>query len=253
METIAVILFGLIFGSFLNVVIYRVPIGKSVVTPGSFCTKCGKHVRFFDNIPVLSYIFLKGRCRYCKAKISIMYPLIELFTSFTFYLTWISFSESILYTVFSLIFLCLMIALSIIDLKHMILPDEMTVGGSILFFIFSFFNPTVRTVDALLTGSAAFLLFWGIYFFYLKVRKIEGLGQGDIKMVLLLGLFLGVNKFIVAVLIASLSGLIVGVFIILTRKKNFQYALPFGTFLGLGSYISLFWGNYLLGKILLLY
>ncbi len=253
MEAIIFILFGLIFGSFLNVVIYRVPLRKSIVSPGSYCPKCNHAVRFYDNIPVISYILLRGKCRYCKTRISMIYPIVELFTSFSFYLAWISFGTQLVYTIFSLIFLCLIISLALIDLKHMILPDEMTIGGSVVFFIYSFFNPNLSTLNGILTGIGAFVIFWGIYIFYLKVRKMEGLGQGDIKMVLLLGLFLGVDKFIVTLLIASFLGLIVGIVVIIIKKKNFQYALPFGTFLSIGGYISLFWGDYILSNILCFY
>jgi len=253
LEEVIFVSFGLIFGSFLNVLIYRLPLEQSIVMPGSHCTKCGVDIKFYDNIPVLSYIILLGKCRNCRTRISLRYPIVELITSFTFLFAYLEFGQSLIYTFFSIIFLCMMIALAFIDFDHMILPDGITIGGSILFFIFSFFNPITPTINLIITGAVAFLLFWGIYFFYLKVRKLEGLGQGDIKMVLLMGLFLGVNKFIIAVLLASFLGLLTGVVLIIFKKKSLQHALPFGTFLGIGSYISLFKGEIFLQTILQLY
>jgi leader peptidase (prepilin peptidase)/N-methyltransferase len=128
----------------------------------------------------------------------------------------------------------------------MILPDELTLGGAALFFAYSFFNPAISQLDAVLSGLGAALLFSGFFFFYLKIRKIEGLGFGDIKMVLLMGLFLGLHRLVVAIFLASLTGLLVGVFFIIFKKKNLKFALPFGPFLSLGSYISLFWGDSIL-------
>jgi leader peptidase (prepilin peptidase)/N-methyltransferase len=135
----------------------------------------------------------------------------------------------------------------------MILPDELTLGGAVLFFLYSFFNPRLTTANAVIASFGSALIFTGLYYFYLKVKKIEGLGFGDIKMMLLLGAFLGINKLLIAVLLASLSGLIVGIFFIIFKGKTLKLKLPFGTFLGAGSYISLFWGEKLLRAIQSLY
>lgn len=243
MEEIIIIVTGLIFGSFLNVIIHRLPLEKSVVKPRSFCPACGNNVRAYDNIPVLSYIFLLGKCRDCKAPISIRYPLIELFTAFTFWYSYRLSEYGIIHLIFTITFLFILTALCLIDLKHMILPDELTLGGSALFLIYSFFNPEVKTIEAILTAFGVTLIFTGIYVFYIKVRKIEGLGQGDIKMVFLLGIFLGIKKLIVTILLASVSGLAVGIIIIIIKKKDFKYALPFGTFLSIAGYISYFIGE----------
>lgn len=253
MEEIAVILFGLVFGSFLNVVIYRLPLGKSIIRPRSYCPCCKKQVKAYDNIPVVSYILLRGKCRNCKAAIPVQYPFVELLTAFTFWLTYHNFGNSPVFTIFSIIFLLILIALAFIDFKHMILPDELTIGGGVLFFIYSFFNPSIPVIEALLSGAFVFLIFLGIYIFYLKVRNIEGLGQGDIKMVFMLGVFLGAKKLIVTLLLASVSGLLVGIFLILFQNRNLKYALPFGVFLGIGGYISFFWGDIIFNKIQMLY
>jgi leader peptidase (prepilin peptidase)/N-methyltransferase len=242
METALTIVFGLIIGSFLNVVIHRVPLGQNIVFPGSHCPGCGIPIPFYHNIPLLSYVILRGRCHSCRGHISPQYPLIESFCAFSFWLTLHFFGLS-LTAVFTAAFICLLITLAAIDLKHMILPDELTLGGAALFFAYSFFNPAVGQLNAVLSGLGAALFFSGFFFFYLKLRKIEGLGFGDIKMVLLMGLFLGLHRLVVAIFLASLSGLLVGIFLIIFKKKNLKFALPFGPFLSLGSYISLFWGT----------
>jgi leader peptidase (prepilin peptidase)/N-methyltransferase len=241
MEAALTIVFGLVIGSFLNVVIHRLPLGENVVFPPSHCPRCRADIPFYHNIPLLSYIILRGRCHSCRAHISLQYPLIESFCAFSFWLTLHFFGLS-LAAVFTAVFICLLITLTAIDLKHMILPDELTLGGTALFFAYSFFNPAISQLNAVLSGLGAALLFSGFFFFYLKIRKIEGLGFGDIKMVLLMGLFLGLHRLIVAIFLASLSGLLVGIFLIIFKKKNLKSALPFGPFLSLGSYISLFWG-----------
>jgi len=252
-EEIIAIAFGLIFGSFLNVVIYRLPLEQSLVKPRSFCPQCGKTVKAYDNIPVLSYLLLLGKCRSCGVSIPFRYPLIEIFTAFTFWYSYKMAAYGLIHLVFTIIFLFILTALCFIDLKYMILPNELTIGGSVLFLVYSFFNPEVETLEAILTAFGVTLIFFLIYIFYLKVRKFEGLGQGDIKMVFLLGIFLGVKKLLVTILLASFSGLIVGVAVIIIRKKDFKYALPFGTFLSLAGYISYFAGDSILLLIFSLY
>ncbi len=253
MEEVVIILVGFIFGSFLNVVIYRLPLKKSIVKPGSRCPSCGKIIRFYDNIPVLSYIILGGKCRNCKTKISLLYPAVELFTAFSFWLTYVYFKHLPVYAGFNALFLCLLIALALIDYTHQILPNELTLGGAVVFLIYAFFNPIITPVNAFISAFGAALFFAGIYFFYLKVRKIEGLGQGDIKMILLLGAFLGIHKLVIAIFLASFAGLVVGLFFIIFKGKNLKMKLPFGTFLSLGSYISVFWGDPILKAIQSIY
>jgi leader peptidase (prepilin peptidase)/N-methyltransferase len=254
METITIIIFGLIVGSFLNVVIHRLPLEESIVSPGSHCPSCNTPIRFYDNIPVLSFLILMGKCRRCKTRISLRYPLVELFTAFSFWLPYRFYFEQLpVYAGFCVVFLCLLIALALIDLEHQLLPDELTLGGAVVFLIYAFFNPMVAPKAAIATAFGAALVFAGLYFFYLKVRKIEGLGQGDIKMMLLLGAFLGPDRLAIAVLLASIAGLLVGLFFIIFKGKNLKLKLPFGTFLSLGSYISLFWGHHVFNAIRSLY
>jgi leader peptidase (prepilin peptidase)/N-methyltransferase len=251
MIEIYIIALGLIFGSFINVVIYRIPLKKSIVFPRSFCPQCNNQLKFYHNIPVLSFLFQGGKCAYCRSRISFQYPLVEILSALSFYLSYSIYRTEPLHAIFLTIFLLIIIILAFIDLNHMILPDQFTIGGSVLFLLYSFINPlkTPGPVEAFLTGFGTALLFLAIYYFYLRVRKIEGLGLGDIKYVILLGAFLGVKQTIVAIFLASISGLLVGIFLIIFKKKNLQFSLPFGTFLSLGSYLSLFFSDYLLNLL----
>ena len=253
MEEIYIILLGLIWGSFLNVVIYRLPLEKSVVKPASYCPACKATIKFYDNIPVISFLILLGKCRYCKTRISVQYPLIESLTAFSFWAAYQYTNGITIHMVAVIIFLCLIIALGVIDLKHMILPDELTLGGAALFLIYSFFHPEQNTIELIVTAFVAALFFAAIYYYYVKVRKREGLGFGDVKLMLLLGAFLGFKKLLVAILLASFAGVLVGIFFIVFKKKTVKLALPFGTFLSLGSYIAYFYGHTILNFLRGLY
>jgi len=248
MEAALTALFGLIIGSFLNVVIHRLPLREDMVFTPSRCPRCRAPIPFYLNVPLLSYLVLRGRCHACHGRISLQYPLVEALTGFSFWLVYQRYGLSP-HAAACAVFLCLLIVLAAIDLKHTILPDELTLGGAAVFLVYSFFNPEVGQLDALLSGLGAALFFAALFYIYLKVRKVEGLGFGDIKMALLLGLFLGLRRLVVAIFLSSLTGLLVGIFFIVFKKKNLKFALPFGPFLALGSYVSLFCGDAVLGWI----
>ncbi|MBN2346236.1 MAG: prepilin peptidase [Candidatus Aminicenantes bacterium] len=248
MEEALTVILGLIVGSFLNVVICRMPQGKSVVLPASHCPRCDAAIPFYDNVPLLSYALLRGRCRSCRGRISPRYPLIEALVALGFWLSHHSFGLT-LHAAASAAFLSLLIALAAIDLEHMVLPDELTLGGALLFLAYAFVHPGIKWWEAVSSGLGGALFFALLYVFYLKVRKIEGLGFGDVKMALMMGLFLGLRRLVVAVMLASFSGLLVGLFFIVFRKKNLKLALPFGPFLALGSAVSLFCGEAILAWI----
>jgi leader peptidase (prepilin peptidase)/N-methyltransferase len=242
MEAALIVLLGLIIGSFLNVVIHRLPLKQDIVFRPSHCPRCQAAIPFYLNVPLLSYVVLLGRCRSCGERISPRYPLVEALTGFSFWLAYARHGLT-LHGAACAVFLCLLIALAFIDLEHMILPDELTLGGAALFFVYSFFHPEITPLEAVLGGVGGALFFAALFYAYLKVRKAEGLGFGDVKMALLLGLFLGVSRLTAAIFLASLSGLLVGLYFILFKKKGLKLALPFGPFLALGSFISLFWGD----------
>jgi len=243
MEKIILIVFcGLAWGSFLNVVIYRLPRGMSLMRPSSFCPRCKTKIKFYDNIPVLSFLILRGNCRKCQKKIAISYPLVELITPLSLLLLYFHYSLSFLFFA-SCLFTSALIALCFIDFYHQILPDVITLPGLVLALIYSLFRSDVTLTKALVgavTGAGFLLLVYGIYYL---LRKKEGLGMGDVTMMLMIGAYLGFLRTFFTLILASLAGALVGIAIIAFRKKDLQYSLPFGTFLAPAAFVSLLWGE----------
>ena len=251
-KIIIIIAYGLAWGSFLNVVIYRLPLRMSLFKPPSSCPHCGKPIKFYDNIPILSFLFLGGKCRHCKGKISLRYPLVELLTAVSFLLLYSQHSLSFFFFA-SCLFASAMIALSFIDLYHQILPDEITLPGLALALIYSLFRTDLNLTQALVgaVAGAGFLLF--VYGAYYLLRKKEGLGMGDVIMMLLIGAYLGWRQAFFTLILASFAGALVGVFFIFYKKKGLQYSLPFGTFLAPAAFFSLLWGEKIISAYLSLY
>lgn len=247
METLTVILiifFGFACGSFLNVVIYRVPREMSLLKPPSTCPSCHSRIKPYDNIPVFSYLILGGRCRRCKAKISAVYPLVEILTAASFLLSYFAAGQTLSLTfIANCLFAEALIALGFIDYFHQILPHVITIPGLILALIYSLFREDLTFRQAVIgsLAGAGFLLI--IYFSYLLIRKKEGLGLGDVVMLLMVGAYLGVGRTFLTLIIASLIGALVGLFFILKRKKDLQFALPFGSFLAMAAFIAALWGE----------
>ena len=253
METIIIIIcFGLVWGSFLNVVIYRLPLRMSISKPSSSCPHCEEKIKFYDNIPVLSFLLLRGKCRHCKGKISFRYPLVELLTAASFLLLYSQYSLSFFFFA-SCLFACALIALGFIDYYHQILPDEITLPSLLLALIYSLFRTDLNLRQALIgaVAGAGFLLF--IYAAYYLLRKQEGLGLGDVTMMLLIGAYLGWRQAFFTLILASFVGALVGIFFILYKKKDFQYSLPFGTFLAPAAFAALLWGERIINAYLSLY
>jgi leader peptidase (prepilin peptidase)/N-methyltransferase len=226
-------LLGLVVGSFLNVCIYRLPLDQSLVFPASHCTNCNRKLSWFENVPVLAWVVLRGRCRTCHAGISVVYPLVELFTGVMFAWAAWQYGPGLL-LVSRLLFGCMLIVLFFIDLRHRILPNVITVGGTIVGFILSFVTPPgwVSSLLGLVSGS---LILWLLAEAYLRLRKVEGLGMGDVKMLALIGAFLGWHLVVLTLAVASILGSLVGVGLILTGRGNMKLALPFGTFLAVAA------------------
>ena len=260
---IFVFLFGLIIGSFLNVCIVRIPSGKSIVLPASACPKCGLAIRPYDNIPVVSYLLLRGKCRGCKTKISWMYPLVELLTGLLFLGCFYVFGISV-ETAKWAAFSAIMVVLVFTDLRERILPDVVNFTGLAIGLIFSLFTkptdgtalwianhlfdypppaPVLSLVDALLGAAAGSGLLWLVSEAYFKLRGREGMGLGDVKMMLMAGAFLGAKRTLLTILAGSLLGSVLGVAIILARRKDADYELPFGTFLGAAALLVVFFGT----------
>jgi leader peptidase (prepilin peptidase)/N-methyltransferase len=247
-EAVLAALFGLLIGSFLNVCIYRMPRDLSVVRPRSFCPQCEKQVAWYDNVPVLSWMTLRGRCRHCGAAIPLRYPVVELLTAAVFFLGVYAIgftAEALKFCVFG----SAQIALLFTDLEERILPDEFTIGGAVLGVIFAAFvrMPTgflvfllppswdsrlVSVLESLTSGLFLSCVLWGVGALYYRIRAREGLGLGDVKMVGMIGTFLGIGGALFTVVVGSVLGSIVGlVYIWIARKDPSSYELPFGTFL----------------------
>lgn len=241
-----VIVIGLALGSFLNVCIYRIPQRKSILLPSSFCPKCGARIRSYDNIPLLSYIILGGKCRDCGAKISLQYPLVELVTSVLLVLAYLRFDLTWDFASRSMLIL-LMILTFFIDLKHRIIPDVLTFPGILVGFVLSFAVSSPSVLNSLLgivVGGATF--YFAAVIGDLLFKK-ESMGGGDIKLAMMLGAFLGwKNVFLVLFLSAFLGSLIGGVALFLSKDVKETRTIPFGPFLALGAVIAMFVGDALI-------
>jgi leader peptidase (prepilin peptidase)/N-methyltransferase len=251
MRLVVVILFGLVWGSFLNVVIYRLPLGLNLATPPSTCPRCGTRIRPYDNIPLLSYLLLGGKCRHCRAPISPVYPLVEALTAGAFVLAFFHHGREWSWPLLATcLFAGALIALGFIDYFHQILPDEITIPGLVLALGYSFVRRDLTFLQALLGAAvgAGFLLV--VYLVYKGVRKKEGLGFGDVTMMLFVGAFVGWQKTLLTLILASFAGALVGVVLIAVRKKDLQHALPFGTFLAPAAYVAALWGEAIISAYL---
>jgi leader peptidase (prepilin peptidase)/N-methyltransferase len=251
-EKVIVIVIGLAWGSFLNVVIYRLPHGQSLMRPPSSCPQCKTRIKPYDNIPVLSYLLLRGRCRACGVRIPLTYPLVELLTSLCFLLLYVHFSLSV-HFIASCIFASALIAIGFIDFFHQIIPDEITMPGLVLALGYGFVRPDLGLRQALIgaVAGAGFLLF--IYGAHRLLRKKEGLGMGDVTMMLMIGAYLGLAGTFFTLILASFTGALVGIFLLSFRKKDLQHALPFGAFLAPAAFFSLLWGERIIRAYLSLY
>jgi len=239
---ICAFVFGAVIGSFLNVCIYRIPAGQSIVSPPSSCPDCGRRIRWYENIPILSYLFLLGRCAGCKKPISIRYPLVEALNGLLFVLIFYSFGFSWATPVYSL-FVSMLVVITFIDLDHQIIPDMISLPGIGIGFACSFLIPWVGWLDSLLgivLGGGLLLL---IAMGYEYLAKREGMGGGDIKLLAMLGAFMGWKAIFPIVFIASLVGTLIGVPVMLLGKKDTKLALPFGPFLSFAAIIYLLWGD----------
>jgi leader peptidase (prepilin peptidase)/N-methyltransferase len=232
---------GLCIGSFLNVVIYRLPLGQSLVSPGSRCPKCGYALRWYDNIPVLSWVWLAGRCRQCRTPISPQYPIVELVTALLFVLVvWLTPEGPLVFS--RLIFVSILVALFGIDLEHQILPNVITLPGILVGLMFSAIAPPGWR-DALIGTLLGAGVLYGIAAAYYAVRREEGMGMGDVKMLAMIGAFLGWKSVLVTLVLSSFSGALIGVTLMAVQRGSMKLALPFGTFLALGALAAMLAGE----------
>ncbi|WP_297444211.1 A24 family peptidase [Desulfurobacterium sp.] len=236
---------GSIVGSFLNVCIYRLPREESIVFPGSHCPKCGTPIKWYDNIPIISYLLLRGRCRYCGEKISPTYPLIELLTAILtaaiFFRFGITF-DALYYSILT----WFLIVISAIDIKEMMVPVKPCYIVMILGIALSPFTHSMNIVDSILGASLGSGIILFIIETYFMIRGREGMGYGDANIMATIGAFLGWKKVFFVIFFASLIGAVIGIIFIISKDKDSETPLPFGPFLAVGGYLTIFLGNLLL-------
>ena len=240
MSNLIFLIFGFVVGSFLNCVIYRLEEGKSFLKGRSFCPHCGHSLAWKDLIPLLSFLFLRGKCRYCKKEISFQYPLVELATALSFF--FISFTFSGLFIFYYCIIFSLLIAIFVYDLKHMLIPDSLIYSAIVIVIIFNlyqFFIGSYPILNHLYSALGAALFFLSIVLF----SKGKAMGVGDIKLAFFMGFFLGFPGIFLALFLAFFFGAIIGIGLIMFKKKELKSEVPFGPFLIAGTVISLFFAE----------
>ncbi|BAI79624.1 type IV prepilin peptidase [Deferribacter desulfuricans SSM1] len=250
MDYLFFFILGLIFGSFFNVVISRLPYGKSIISPGSSCPKCGSKIKWYDNIPVISYLLLRGKCRVCGVKISIQYPLVEIITAIITVGLYYKFGLNV-YFVQYFVLISLLICAGIIDLitaldndfETGIIPDEISLGGIPVGIIFGILQK--KLIISLIGGLVGFLLLFIPGFVYKLFTGKEGMGGGDIKLFAMIGTFLGYKPLFFILFLSSFVGATIGLFFIYLFK-NREYPIPFGPFIGLATIIYIFFGDYII-------
>lgn len=239
------LVFGLCIGSFLNVCIHRLPDGSSIVNPPSSCPGCGARIRWYDNLPVLSWILLRGRCRNCKAPISLRYPIVELLTGGFAMILWMSYGP-VWQTLVYFIFISALLVITFIDIDHRIIPDIISLPGIPIGFAASFLLPQITWTDSLigiLSGAGSLLaVAWGYQLFTGK----DGMGGGDIKLLAMIGAFLGWKGVLFTLMAASLIGTFVGLIVMMRARKGMKLAIPFGPFLAIGAICYIFFGPQLI-------
>jgi leader peptidase (prepilin peptidase)/N-methyltransferase len=232
---------GMCIGSFLNVCIYRIPAGKSIVRPASACPNCGAVIRWYDNIPLLSYLILRGRCRGCDTRISIRYPIIEVLCGLFAMTCGLQYGYGLPALVYFILIAALLV-ITFIDIDHRIIPDIISLPGIPLGFICSFLLPQLKWSDSLIGilagGGSLLAVAWG----YQLITGKDGMGGGDVKLLAMIGAFLGWKGVLFTIMASSLIGTVIGVVLMMRSGKDMKMAVPFGPFLATGAIIYIFWG-----------
>lgn len=238
--------FGAVWGSFLNVCIYRIPEGLSVANPPSHCFNCETEIKPYDNIPILSYIILGGKCRNCKVSFSPRYALVEFFTGLITVALFYRFGLTLDLAII-IVFVYALIVITFIDMDHKIIPNSISLPGIPLGLAAAYFAGYVGFKDALLGMVVGLGVLLFVALFYFLLYKKEGMGGGDIKLMAMIGAWLGVDAVAFTIFTASVVGSIIGLFIMLRFGKDTKYAIPFGPFLALGAVTYIFFGREILG------
>jgi len=264
----SVLFFGLCVGSFLNVVAYRLPLMMerdwklecheflemkppkfesklatlNLATPASACPSCGHQLRFWENVPVISYLFLRGKCSSCATEISVQYPTVELITGITSLVVAFTFGVTI-QTLAALFFTWVLIALTLIDLKKQLLPDTITLPLLWAGIFLSFFNIFTDLTSSVIGAMAGYMILWSVYQLFKLLTKKEGMGFGDFKLLAALGAWTGFSYLPQIILVSSVVGAIIGITMLVTGKTKQQQPIPFGPYLAIAGWIALLWGD----------
>ena len=230
-------IFGLMIGSFLNVCISRLPAGESIVSPASRCPECGKPIAWRDNIPVVGYLMLGGKCRSCRAPISLMYPAVEAVTAISFVAQGVFFGDNLPLLAARLLFTAMLIVLFGTDLETMRLPNVITYPGIVIGLALSLFLPP-GIVASILGAAVGAAIPWTIRWAWYQIKGVEAMGLGDVKMLAMIGAFLGWKQVWVVLFIASLTGAIVGIVILKSKGRSLASRMPFGTFLAVAALLA---------------
>jgi leader peptidase (prepilin peptidase)/N-methyltransferase len=241
MALVPVVTFGLMIGSFLNVVIARVPERRSLWMPGSTCPECGHAIAWHDNIPVLSFFLLRGRCRACAAPIPWRYPIVEAITAVLFAAAWLRFGADVRQFIVAVVFLAALVAITVIDLRHQIIPDAITLPGVVAGVVAALATHRIAWVDSV----AGILLGSGLFVAVIVVSR-GGMGGGDLKLGAMLGAFLGWQALLVGLFIAVMLGGMLAVVLLASRRVARKDAIPFGPFLAIGGAAALLWSDAIL-------
>jgi leader peptidase (prepilin peptidase)/N-methyltransferase len=240
-----IFIYGLLIGSFLNVCIYRIPKEESIAFPSSHCPKCNTSLKWYDNIPVFSYISLSGKCRYCKSKISPQYPLIELSNPIIYLLLFYKFNCTVDFIFYALIY-SILIVITIIDLKEMIIPDSLVITILIFSILHKLLNYFINSSPVNLLNSIGGLILAGGFFILIILISKGGMGGGDATLIGSLGFILGIKNIFLTIFLSFILGAIISIFLLITKIKGKKDPIPFGPFIILGFTITLFWGERLI-------
>lgn len=236
-----VFIFGLVLGSFFNVCIWRIPRGESIVSPPSHCPRCGRRLPSWLNVPVLSFLFLGGRCFFCRAQISWRYPLVELLTGLLWLAAYLRFGPTpALVGAWLMIFL--LIPITFIDFDHQIIPDCFSLSGVVLGLAGAWWWGGMPVYESWLGAGIGWLCLWLVATVYYKLTGRQGMGGGDFKLLAMLGAFLGYRSLLPIILLSSFSGALIGLLLIWRYQRDGRYAIPFGPFLAAGGLLYLFFG-----------
>ena len=236
-------------GSFLNVCIYRLPEDMSIVFPSSHCRYCNTNLRWYENIPILSYCFLKGKCRTCGVRISIQYPIVECITGIGFIALYGKFHLSFMWVLYAYFFSCLVIV-TFTDLNHQIIPDSVTLSGIVVGLVSTFLLGHMGFGEAVLGSLVGGGILYLVGKAWFLLAHCEGMGGGDIKLMAMVGAILGWQQASLIIMLASFLGSVIGLVLILGRKKGLKDKLPFGVFLAMAAVVAVFFGKEIIGYYL---